>query len=142
MELKRSSRNIKEIIVHCTATQEGKDYTVEDIRSWHKAQGWQDIGYHYVIYRDGSIHEGRDVDISGAHCKGHNSISIGIVYIGGLDVNNKPADTRTEAQKEGIFFLLQALKLLYPKAGIYGHHTFNSSKSCPCYDVEEEYKDL
>lgn len=142
MELKRSSRNIKEIIVHCTATKEGKDFTVDDIRSWHKAQGWKDIGYHYVIYRDGSIHEGRDVDISGAHCSGHNSHSIGVVYIGGLDENGKPKDTRTEEQKEALFFMMQSLKVLYPSATIHPHYEFNSNKACPCFDVKEEYKDL
>ena len=71
--LKRSKRRITEIIVHCTATPEYRDYTVADIRQWHKQQGWSDIGYHYVVYRDGTVHEGRDVDISGAHCTGHNA---------------------------------------------------------------------
>lgn len=141
MELKRSSRNIKEIIVHCTATKEGQSFTVEDIRKWHKVQGWQDIGYHYVVYLDGSIHEGRDIDISGAHCQGHNSISIGVVYIGGLDSSGKPKDTRTPEQKEALFFMMQALKVLYPNAHIYPHNKF-ANKACPCFDVEEEYKDL
>lgn len=76
-------RNIKEIIVHCSATPEGKDFTVADIKRWHLARGFSDIGYHYVIYRDGSIHVGRSENISGAHCTGHNTISIGICYIGG-----------------------------------------------------------
>ena len=66
--LKKSRRRIDKIIVHCSATPEGEGYTVEQIRKDHRAQGWSDIGYHYVIYRDGSIHDGRDVDIQGAHC--------------------------------------------------------------------------
>ena len=70
-------RNIKEIIVHCSATPEGEDFTVEQIRKMHLARGFSDIGYHYVIYRDGSIHKGRDEAKSGAHCTGHNTISIG-----------------------------------------------------------------
>lgn len=141
MQLKRSARTIKEIIVHCTATKENIEYTIEDIRQWHKSQGWSDIGYHYVIYLDGSIHEGRDVDIAGAHCKGHNSISIGVVYIGGLSPEGIPQDTRTEAQKEGLLTLLLELKKLYPEANIYPHYKF-ANKACPCFDVEEEYKDL
>lgn len=80
---KKSRRTIREIIIHCSATPEGRNYTVEDIRRWHKQQGWSDIGYHYVIYRDGTIHEGRNVDIAGAHCVNHNAHSIGICYIGG-----------------------------------------------------------
>lgn len=91
-----NKRNIIEIIVHCSATPEGKDFTVEQIRQWHLQRGFTDIGYHYVIYRDGSIHKGRDESIIGAHCTGHNTISIGICYIGGMDSANKnPKDTRT-----------------------------------------------
>lgn len=93
---KKSRRTIREIIIHCSATPEGRNYTVEDIRRWHRQQGWSDIGYHYVIYRDGTIHEGRNVDIAGAHCVNHNAHSIGICYIGGCASNGKtPKDTRT-----------------------------------------------
>jgi len=74
----------KEIIIHCSATPEGRDYTVEDIRRWHLNRGFKDIGYHFVIYRDGSIHVGRAKDLVGAHCEGHNAISIGVCYIGGV----------------------------------------------------------
>ena len=76
MTLKKSRRRINEIIVHCTATPDGRDYTVADIRAMHKAQGWVDIGYHYLIYRDGSIHEGRNVDLVGAHCQGQKEINL------------------------------------------------------------------
>ena len=71
-------RTINEIIVHCTATPEGKDYTVDDITRWHKERGSKTIGYHYVVYRDGSVHEGRPLAEVGAHCKGHNAHSIGV----------------------------------------------------------------
>lgn len=70
--LKPAKRDIREIIVHCTATPAGRDYTVDDIRKWHLQRGFSDIGYHYVIYRDGSVHEGRPVTMAGAHCTGHN----------------------------------------------------------------------
>lgn len=134
-----SKRTIKEIIVHCTATPEGKDYTVETIRSWHKAQGWADIGYHHVIYRDGSVHDGRNIDIAGAHCTGHNSYSIGIVYVGGYASDGKTAkDTRTEAQKKALVELLRKLRRIYPTAKIYGHRDF-ANKDCPCFDPKKEY---
>lgn len=143
---KKSKRTIKEIIVHCSATPEGKDYTVDDIRKWHKLQGWSDIGYHYVIYRDGTIVNGRDVDIIGAHCNkgGHNMYSIGICYIGGVDARNvkKAKDTRTDAQKDALLSFLKELKEIYPEAKIYGHRDFDSSKECPSFDAKNEYKNL
>ena len=92
------TRYINEIIVHCSATPEGKDFTVTDIKKWHLARGFSDIGYHYVIYRDGSVHTGRDESKIGAHCTGHNSYSIGVCYIGGCSTDGKtPKDTRTDA---------------------------------------------
>ena len=140
--MKKSKRTITEIIVHCTATPEGKDYTVEDIRKWHTAKppqgrGWSDIGYHYVIDRKGHILPGRDVDIIGAHCEGHNAHSIGVVYIGGV-LNGKPKDTRTLAQKAGLIRCLTELKSMYPQAKIYGHRDF-SRKECPCFNAKQEY---
>ena len=108
--LKKSKRMINEIIIHCTATPEGRDYSVSDIRSWHLKRGFSDIGYHYIIHRDGKIDTGRDVDLSGAHCTGHNAHSIGVVYVGGLDKNGRATDTRTEAQKKSLIDLLKVLK--------------------------------
>ena len=93
-------RQISEIIVHCAATPEGKHFTVADIDAWHKKRGFRCIGYHFVIYLDGSVHEGRAIEEVGAHCLGHNANSIGICYIGGCATNGKtPKDTRTESQK-------------------------------------------
>lgn len=139
--LKVSKRIINKIIVHCTATKEGLDYTIDNIRSWHKARGFSDIGYHYVIYRDGSIHNGRDVNISGAHCAGYNSHSIGVCYVGGLDAKGNPKDTRTPKQKEALTRLLTELKLLYPTATIHGHREY-ANKACPCFDAKKEYAEL
>ena len=139
---KKSKRSINEIIVHCTASYEGKDMTVEQIRRMHiKERGWSDIGYHYVVYRDGTVHIGRDVNISGAHCTGHNLHSIGVVYVGGLASNGKPKDTRTQAQKDGLLKLLRDLKRMYPKATIHGHREF-AKKDCPCFDAKKEYAGL
>lgn len=137
--IKKSTRRIDEIIVHCSATPDGKDYTVDDIRRWHKAQGWSDIGYHYVIYRDGSVHLGRDVDKVGAHCDGHNARSIGVCYIGGVGRDGKtPKDTRTEEQKASLLSLLMTLRQTYPNAKIYGHHDF-AFKACPSFPAKLEY---
>lgn len=138
----KSKRFINEIIIHCSATPDGKDYTVDDIRRWHKKQGWTDIGYHYVIYRDGTIHEGRSIDIVGAHCTGHNTYSIGVCYIGGVQRNGKtPSDTRTHAQKEALERLLGELKVIYPTARIHGHRDF-ANKACPSFDATREYSSL
>lgn len=140
---KKSKRQITVIIIHCSATPEGKDYTVQDIRRWHKQQGWSDIGYHYVVYRNGHIEPGRDVDIAGAHCEGHNAKSIGICYIGGVARDGKtPKDTRTLAQKAAMLSLLLDLRKLYPYARIVSHHDLNHSKACPCFDAKTEYSKL
>ena len=141
---KKSKRTITDIIVHCSATPEGKDYTVQDIRRWHKQQGWSDIGYHYVIYRNGHIEPGRDVDISGAHCEGHNAHSIGVCYIGGVSKDGKTAkDTRTLAQKAALLSLLTDLKAMYPNARIVGHRDYDTKgKACPSFDAKTEYKKI
>ena len=159
VRLKKSRRQITHIVVHCTATPEGQAKTVEQIRAEHKKQGWSDIGYHYVIYRDGSICLGRDVDISGSHVSGHNATTIGVVYVGGLENNPalpyqklKAKDTRTLAQREALVALLETLRLLYPKAKIVGHRDFSPDKNgngliepsewikaCPSFDAKTEY---
>lgn len=134
-----NKRNIKEIIVHCSATPEGKDFTVSDIKRWHLQRGFSDIGYHWVVYRDGTIVSGRPESISGAHCTGHNSISIGVCYIGGCASDGKtPKDTRTSAQKESLIKILKNLKSKYPKASIHGHREF-ANKDCPSFDAKKEY---
>ena len=135
-------RKINEIIVHCAATREGRDFTVEDITRWHKARGFATIGYHYVIYRDGSIHEGRPLEQIGAHCVGHNKHSIGICYIGGCASDGKtPKDTRTPEQKEALLALLRRLKTRFPNATIHGHRDF-AAKACPSFDAFREYRQL
>lgn len=137
-----TSRKITEIIVHCSDTPEGRDYTVADIRRWHLARGFRDIGYHYVIYRDGSVHTGRAEGTIGAHCTGHNAVSIGICYIGGKDAANKNyKDTRTPAQKAALLKLLKELKTRYPGARIHGHRDF-AAKACPCFDATKEYANI
>ena len=135
-------RNINQIIVHCTATPEGRDIDAATIKKWHvEDNGWSDIGYHWVIRLDGKIEKGRTESISGAHAKGHNDNSIGVVYVGGCDAQMKPKDTRTNAQKETLKCLLQDLKGRYPNAEIIGHRDV-SSKECPSFDAKTEYANL
>jgi N-acetylmuramoyl-L-alanine amidase len=130
-------RKINKIILHCSATPEGKDYTVEQIREWHvKGNGWKDIGYHFVIYRDGSIHTGRPVEQVGAHCKGHNANSIGVCYIGGITEDNVPKDTRTDAQKKAMREFVKTLQSQYPGATVHCHNEF-ANKACPSFKLNE-----
>lgn len=151
--LKKSEREITEIIVHCSATPEGKDYTVDDIRRWHKQRGYSDVGYHYIVYRNGILAQGRDVNIIGAHAAGHNAHSIGICYIGGMNAENtQPEDTRTLRQKARLLSLLVDLRKLYPNARIIGHRDLSEDKNgdgiiepsewmkaCPSFDAKSEY---
>ena len=142
MKLIKSVRQITKIILHCSATREGQDVSVETIRKWHLNRGWSDIGYHYVIYLDGSIHEGRPVNRSGAHTKGYNSKSIGVCYIGGVEKDGKtPKDTRTPEQDTALTNLITALLEMYPTATLHGHNEF-ANKACPSFDVQKEYKHI
>lgn len=131
-------REITEIIIHCSATKEGHLFFAADIDRWHKAQGWSGIGYHYVIDIDGKVETGRAEYQTGAHTKGHNANSIGICYIGGLDINGKPKDTRTPEQRKSLAELVARLKVKYPKATVHGHNEF-ANKDCPCFNVRKEF---
>lgn len=155
VRLKKSKRTITDIVIHCTATRAWQDFGADDIRRMHKAHGWADIGYHYVVRLDGTIEAGRDVDIIGAHVSGHNSNSIGVVYVGGLDNQGNAKDTRTENQKNALLNLLLDLRKLYPHAKISGHRDFSPDKNgdgiltpdeflkeCPCFDAKKEYNKI
>ena len=116
-------RRIDKIIVHCSATKEGQEFDVEDIRRWHvDGNGWKDVGYHYVIKLDGQIQFGRPLERAGAHAKGHNETSIGICYIGGLDGEGQPCDTRTSEQDESLELLIAYLTRVFPGIELYGHN--------------------
>ena len=136
-------RKIKYIIIHCADTPAGRNDHAEDIRRWHKAKGWTDIGYHYVIDLDGTIEPGRDVATAGAHTSGYNAESIGICYIGGRAENSKePEDTRTAEQKASLVILLKYLRAKYPEAKICGHRDLNANKACPSFDAKKEYENI
>ena len=138
-DLLTEARPIVRILLHCTADKEGVNNTVESIRKYHVEHNhWDDIGYHYVIYRDGSIHLGRPVSIVGAHCKdqGNNPISVGVAYVGGLDSAGKKAkDTRTPEQKEALYRLVHDLLLAYPGSDVRCHNEF-ANKACPSFQIE------
>ena len=106
-------RQINKIIVHCSATREGENYSVDTIRSWHvDGRGWSDIGYHFYI----DIH--------------------------GVEVDGKtPKDTRTEEQENSLLAVLRTLKAMYPEVMIHSHNDF-ANKACPSFDATEEYKNL
>lgn len=132
-------RPITEIIIHCTGTVPSSKTTVEAVRRQHiEHNGWKDIGYHYLIYLDGSIHQGRPIDQVGAHCANHNTNTIGICYVGGLDAEKRPKDTRTEGQKAALRSLVKSLKTVFPTVKKVSGHCQYSSKPCPCFDVTKE----
>ena len=129
-------RTINEIIIHCSATPEGREVGVETIRKWHKQRGFSDIGYHYIIHLDGMVETGRPVSQPGAHCKDRNANSIGVCYIGGTDLQGKPKDTRTEAQKSAMLTLVRFLMKQYNLTAeqIHGHNEY-ANKACPSFNV-------
>lgn len=148
-------RAINHIVVHCTATIEHQDIDAKVIDRWHKQRGWAGIGYHYVVKLNGDIELGRPENKRGAHVKGFNHKSIGVVYVGGLDANLAPKDTRTHAQKKALLTLLKQLKSKYKTAKISGHRDFSPDingngiiepfefiKACPCFNAKTEYHDL
>lgn len=133
----------KEIILHCTATPDGKDFTVEQIHKCHLQRKFSGIGYHYVIYRDGSIHQGRPENCGGAHTLNHNSISVGISYVGGVCEDGKtPKDTRTNEQKEAMYILVKHLMGKYNLSlgNVHGHYEY-ANKACPSFKIEHFKKE-
>lgn len=135
-------RTINYIVVHCTATQ--PNARIEDIkRYWRENLKWKSPGYHYMIKADGEVVNTLPVDQVSNGVAGWNSQIINISYIGGVDKNNQPKDTRTPEQKASILKLLKELKSKFPKAKIQGHRDFpNVHKACPSFDAKKEYSSL
>ena len=146
-------KTIDSLVIHCTATKEGQSFRAADIDRWHRQRGWKMIGYNYVIGLDGKIEEGRPLTMNGAHCTGWNDHSIGIVYVGGLDKDGKPKDTRTFEQKIAMHLLVERLMEKYPTiTQVIGHRDTSPDlngngkvdphewiKACPCFDVQLEF---
>ena len=140
-------RKIERIFVHCTAgPQNQKVQTILDY--WKKSLKWNSPGYHYIIQPDGKIVQLLDESKPSNGVAGYNSTSINVCYIGGVDNKGRAIDNRTEAQKNSLFNLLTYLKQQYPKAHIMGHRDIWGKDSkkwkkwCPCFDAEQEYKEI
>ena len=132
------NREIENIVIHCSATKPSMEIGSREIRSWHLARGWKDIGYHFVIRRNGKIELGRSVAIRGAHVRGHNATSIGICYVGGIAENGDPEDNRTAEQIKSLEFLVSLLWAIWPDAEVLGHRDFpDVCKACPRFDVQD-----
>tara|TARA_R110000803_G_scaffold84087_2_gene150251 strand:+ start:6773 stop:7246 length:474 start_codon:yes stop_codon:yes gene_type:complete len=142
-------RDINKIIVHCSATYPDQNAGVDTIRKWHvEERGWDDIGYHYVIRRDGTVEEGRPIIKAGAHCRGQNKNSVGVCLEGGLERVGSPNDTLyttepsndyTPVQLKSLGKLILTLRTKYGTKDkiveLYGHNEFDSHKTCPNFDV-------
>jgi hypothetical protein len=123
-------RRIDSIVVHCSDTPNNRNVTVEEIRDWHvNERGWDDIGYHFIIYRNGALMMGRPVPIAGAHCYGHNGHSIGVCLIG--------RDEFTKEQFNALRALHKVIRHVFGDLGVYGHRDLNKHKTCPNFDVKE-----
>ncbi len=146
---------LKYLVIHCTATPEGRDVTPDDIRRWHTSpvsaggRGWKQVGYTDLIRLDGTIerlvnnNEDANVDpweiTNGA--KGYNSISRHIVYAGGCDKSNKPKDTRTAAQEKALIAYVKDFHRRFPNVRIIGHNEV-AAKACPSFDVQKWLKSI
>ena len=143
-------RDINLIVIHCTATESGVDYSAAQVRAWHKHRGFRDIGYHFLIHLNGDIERGRPWDLPGAHAKGYNNTSVGICYVGGL-IRGEPFDTRTVAQIHSLRAAVSMLKAQYPMIEVTGHRDLSVDlngdgmiseqewmKACPCFDVKTD----
>mgnify|MGYP000492086536 FL=1 len=136
------------LVVHCSATRPTQDIGVRDITQWHIQRGFDTVGYHYVIRRNGEVERGRPENAVGAHVRGHNVNSIGICLAGGVDNAGKPANNFTAAQFVALHQLLDELRKRYPEARVLGHRDLSPDrngdgvispnefiKACPSFDV-------
>lgn len=129
-------RALDAIVIHCADTPAEMDIGAAEIRRWHiEGNGWKDIGYHYVIRRDGRVERGRSVELSGAHVAGHNAQTIGICLVGGRGPDKRPLSNFTHAQWNALDELVRALRLKYGDLAVKGHRDYDASKACPCFDV-------
>ncbi len=137
-------REIKLIVIHCSATRCNVPFTPAQLEQCHKAKGYQGTGYHFYITRDGMVYHTRPIEQVGAHAFGFNLHSLGICYEGGLDETGKPADTRTTFQCAALLELLTTIKKHFPGAAIKGHYQLSADihKACPCFNAEKEYQSL
>tara|TARA_B100001939_G_scaffold91862_1_gene78743 strand:+ start:805 stop:1236 length:432 start_codon:yes stop_codon:yes gene_type:complete len=126
------------IVIHCSATPADMDIGVEKIKHWHVVDnGWDDIGYHYVIKRDGTLETGREEHRTGSHARQVNGTSIGICLIGGSDSNGEWENNFNEEQFETLKDIVTKLKDKYSINKVIGHYEVDDVKKCPSFDVKE-----
>lgn len=131
------------LVVHASATPPTLDIGAAEIRGWHMQKGWSDIGYHFVIRRNGKVEIGRPENQVGSHVAGRNSNSLGICLVGGTDARQRPENNFTAEQWASLQTLLMRLTQKYPGATILGHRDFPGvHKACPCFDAIEWAADL
>lgn len=137
--LKKPLRPIDLLVIHCAATRPSMDVGVSDIRKWHINNGWYDIGYHFVIRRNGVLESGRPLDQIGAHVKGHNERSIGICLVGGVSQEDYrvPEDNFTKEQYATLRKFIKELRGFYPDVKIMGHNQLDRGKVCPSFYVPD-----
>lgn len=136
-------RVIDSIWIHCSATKPSMDVGVSAIRRWHTdpkpvGQGWSDIGYHFVIKRNGRVQRGRGISRMGAHTRGYNATSVGICLVGGTSEDGRPQFNFTMAQIRSLYDLVLDLQIKYeiPGEHVRGHNEV-SRKACPTCDVSQ-----
>lgn len=141
MSAAKKGRAIDLVVIHCADTPSTMDIGVAEIRKWHtEERGWSDIGYHWVIRRDGTLEQGRDEAVAGAHVAGHNSRSIGVCMIGGKGAGGIASANFTPAQWHRLDTLLRELAERYPNAEVLGHRDLDPKKACPAFDVRRWLK--
>ena len=144
-------RKIDLIVIHCSATREDRPFTEHDLDTAHRLRGFDGIGYHFYVRRNGDMKSTRTVERVGAHARGYNAHSIGICYEGGLDCNGHPADTRTPEQKSALRLLVHQLLKRFRNSYVCGHRDLSPDlngngviepeewvKVCPCFEVGKE----
>ena len=145
-------RTINLIVVHCSATREDKSFTEHDLDVCHRRRGFNGVGYHFYIRKNGDIKSTRPLERIGAHSRGFNRESIGICYEGGLDAHGCPADTRTPEQRAALKLLVHQLFGTFPGSRVCGHRDLSPDrngngeiepeewiKACPCFEVKAEF---
>ena len=126
------------LVLHCSATRAIQDVGLREVTQWHRAQGWYGCGYHFIIRRSGKLETGRALESIGTHVKGHNTDSVGICLVGGLNnATFKPENNYTPQQWDTLRKLLTGLLKKYPKAKVLGHRDFAGvAKACPCFNAK------
>ena len=137
MELRKKTDSI---IIHCAATKASMDIGYKEIREWHVDQnGWDDVGYHFIIKRNGQYEKGRPEGYSGAHAPSHNSRSIGICLVGGMADDGGPENNFTLEQFLTLKDLVNMIMDKYSDiTEVLGHCDVQENKpNCPGFNVKE-----